>query len=51
MAILRPEAKVLFLSGHADEILASHGVSGAAVLRKPFTPGDLVQKAWEALAR
>ena len=42
IAPLRPEARVLFMSGYADDALLS-GVSGttAAFLAKPFTPDAL----------
>jgi CheY-like chemotaxis protein len=41
----RPELKVLFMSGHADEIVRDHGVfdSAFAFLQKPFTPRVLSQ--------
>jgi two-component system cell cycle sensor histidine kinase/response regulator CckA len=44
--ILRPEIRVLYMSGHADETLSRHGglEPGAAYIAKPFTPAALVRK-------
>ena len=41
---LRPEMKVLYISGYADDTLAQFGISRAqaAFLPKPFTPKVLV---------
>jgi PAS domain S-box-containing protein len=48
---LRPETRVLFMSGFADSTLVRHEVvSGDAdCLLKPFTPDDLARKVREAL--
>jgi PAS domain S-box-containing protein len=48
---LRPEARVLFMSGYAGEALGPSGVldSGIALLRKPFTPSSLTGMIAEAL--
>jgi PAS domain S-box-containing protein len=48
---LRPEAKVLFMSGYAGEALGPSGVldSGIALLPKPFTPSSLTGMIAEAL--
>ena len=47
----RPDIKVIFMSGYADdEILASGGLpSDPAVLQKPFTLAELGQRVREAL--
>ncbi len=47
----RPEIKVLFISGYADDDLVMHGVSRqeTGFLQKPFTPGDLMRKVREVL--
>jgi PAS domain S-box-containing protein len=47
----RPGLKVLFISGYAQEAIASHGIlgPGAAFLEKPFTPVALTQKVRELL--
>ena len=48
---LRPDIKVLFMSGHRDDAIVRHGVleSGTSFLRKPFTPDTLARKVREAL--
>jgi two-component system CheB/CheR fusion protein len=47
---LRPGTKVLFMSGHTEDVVLKEGVQkGAAFLRKPFTTLDLVQKVRETL--
>ena len=46
-----PEAKVLFMSGYTDDILAGHGVldPGTHLLQKPFSPEGLRAKFREVL--
>ncbi|OLC01715.1 MAG: hypothetical protein AUH45_10585 [Gemmatimonadetes bacterium 13_1_40CM_69_22] len=46
LAQLRPDLRVLYMSGYADEAVAQHGVldPGTAFLQKPFTPGGLADK-------
>jgi DNA-binding response OmpR family regulator len=41
---LRPLLPVLYMSGHTDEVVLSHGVSQShsALLHKPFTAGELM---------
>ncbi len=48
---LRPEMKVLYMSGYADDAIVSHGALGAgmAFLAKPFTPDALAAKVREML--
>jgi PAS domain S-box-containing protein len=48
----RPEMRVLFMSGHADEAVTRHGVTetGGAFLQKPFNPVRLARKVREVLA-
>lgn len=51
LALEHPDVKVLFVSGHPDEVLEEHGVlrGGKALLRKPFTPSQLLARARELL--
>jgi len=47
---LRPAMKVLFMSGHTEDIVLREGIQkGAAFLQKPFTPKGLAQKVRETL--
>jgi CheY-like chemotaxis protein len=43
---LRPELKVLFISGYTDDAVLRHGVTapGSAFLQKPFALEDLLQR-------
>jgi two-component system cell cycle sensor histidine kinase/response regulator CckA len=51
VALLRPDCRVLFLSGYTDDAVVVHGVSDAefAFLQKPFTPSALAQKVRRVL--
>ena len=51
LTVLRPEVRVLFMSGYTDNALAQHGVldAGVAYLQKPFTPDALAAKVREVL--
>jgi two-component system cell cycle sensor histidine kinase/response regulator CckA len=51
MAILRPETKVLYMSGYTDDSIVRHGMLelGVILLQKPFTPQSLVHKVREVL--
>jgi hypothetical protein len=51
LATLRPEAKILFMSGYATNAIIHHGVldPGTAFLQKPFTPDALVRKIRQIL--
>jgi two-component system cell cycle sensor histidine kinase/response regulator CckA len=48
---LRPEMKVLFVSGYTDETIVHHGVlePGLAFLQKPISPRALAQKVSQVL--
>jgi two-component system, cell cycle sensor histidine kinase and response regulator CckA len=51
LATLRPEIKVLFMSGYTDDAIVHHGVleGGTAFIQKPFAPEDLVRKVRDVL--
>jgi PAS domain S-box-containing protein len=51
MALLRPEVKILFLSGYTDHVVVEHGVlqPKADFLQKPFTPDTLARKVRDVL--
>lgn len=51
LASERPDMKVLYVSGHADDAIAQHGVleDGLAFLEKPFTERTLVVKVRQIL--
>ncbi len=46
LKMLRPELKVLFMSGYSGDLVAEHGILEAEtnLLEKPFTKHDLVSK-------
>jgi CheY-like chemotaxis protein len=47
---LRPDLKVMFMSGHTQDVVLKEGVQkGTAFLQKPFTPVGLAQKVRETL--
>jgi signal transduction histidine kinase/CheY-like chemotaxis protein len=48
---LRPELKVLFMSGYTDDTISHEGVlrSGYAFIQKPFMPAALIQKVRDVL--
>jgi signal transduction histidine kinase/ActR/RegA family two-component response regulator len=51
MRNVRPDIKVLYVSGYMDESVLRHGTleEGAAFLAKPFTPSTLARKVRELL--
>ncbi|HLG15504.1 MAG TPA: PAS domain S-box protein [Blastocatellia bacterium] len=51
LAALRPDLKVIYVSGYADGAIAKHGIQDGrdSFLQKPFTPGVLVRKVREVL--
>jgi two-component system, cell cycle sensor histidine kinase and response regulator CckA len=52
LSALRPQMRVLFVSGYTDDTIAHHGVlePGVAFLQKPFSPSTLGHKVSEVLA-
>jgi CheY-like chemotaxis protein len=48
---VRPHARVLFMSGYAQDAVLRHGVltAGVAYIQKPFTPSQLARKVREVL--
>jgi signal transduction histidine kinase/DNA-binding response OmpR family regulator len=52
VASLRPETKVLFMSGYTDKAVVHQGVidEGTPFIQKPFTPDTLARKVREVLA-
>jgi two-component system cell cycle sensor histidine kinase/response regulator CckA len=50
-AAVRPETRVLFTSGYADDAIARHGMlgPGSAFIEKPFTRDVLIRKVREVL--
>jgi CheY-like chemotaxis protein len=51
LARMRPEMRVLYMSGYSDDALIRRGVveEGTAFLQKPFTPEALAHKVREVL--
>jgi two-component system cell cycle sensor histidine kinase/response regulator CckA len=50
---IRPEIKVLYMSGYTDDVISHHGVlePGMTFLQKPFSPETLASKVHSLLNR
>ena len=48
---LRPDIRILFMSGYTDDALGRQGVlaSGVSYIQKPFMPADLLRKVYDIL--
>ena len=51
LAAIRPEVRVLFMSGYTDDEVMRRGIvdKRTAFLQKPFTPDQLTRKVREVL--
>ncbi len=51
LAQLRPEIKILYMSGYTDDVIVHHGLldEGINFIEKPFTPDALARKVREVL--
>ena len=50
---IRPDIRVLFMSGYTDQAVVHHGILGPEIvlLQKPFTLSALAHKLRDALAK
>jgi two-component system, cell cycle sensor histidine kinase and response regulator CckA len=51
LSLIRPELKVLYMSGYTSDAVLRHGVRDATIafIQKPITPGTLARRVREAL--
>jgi len=52
VSALRPEMRVLFMSGHTRDVLGNRGMvdTHTDLLQKPFAPAELAQRVRASLA-
>jgi FixJ family two-component response regulator len=52
LGIIRPDIKVLFMSGYTSNVIVHHGVLevGVHFIQKPFCLNDLARKVSEVIA-
>ena len=50
---LRPDIKVLFISGYSADMISKEGIleKGSSFISKPVSPSELLQKVREVLDR
>ncbi|MEW6236728.1 MAG: Cache 3/Cache 2 fusion domain-containing protein [Candidatus Omnitrophota bacterium] len=50
---MRPDIKILFMSGYTDNAILRHGIldESVAFIQKPFTPDNLLRKVREVLTK
>jgi CheY-like chemotaxis protein len=46
---VRPDIKILFMSGYNEDDIVNHGLGSSTLLQKPFTEEDLVRRIRETL--
>jgi len=53
LTMIRPEMRVVYMSGYTDDVVLQHGIrnSQVAFLPKPFTTEELTSKVREVLDR
>jgi DNA-binding NtrC family response regulator len=53
LAVVRPEVRVIYMSGYTDDAITRHGVlePGFVFVQKPFTPDALARTVREVLDR
>jgi CheY-like chemotaxis protein len=49
LSAVRPETKVLYMTGYSEIAVVHEGVSDAIVLQKPFTPDILARRVRETI--
>ena len=49
MVSVRPDIKILFMSGYNDGNMVGRGLGSCSLLQKPFTEADLVRMVRETL--